>query len=70
MKQVPKWKFAVMVWIAIYPSITLLQLLIGKQLLELPIPLRSLILTLILVPLMVFVLLPILRKFLGSWLNK
>ena len=59
-----------MVWIAIYPSITLLQLLIGKQLLELPIPLRSLILTLILVPLMVFVLLPILRKFLGSWLNK
>jgi len=70
LKQVPKWKFAVMVWIAIYPSITLLQLLIGKQLLELPIPLRSLILTLILVPLMVFVLLPILRKFLGSWLNK
>lgn len=59
-----------MVWIAIYPSITLLQLLIGKQLLELPIPLRSLILTVILVPLMVFVLLPILRKFLGSWLNK
>jgi antibiotic biosynthesis monooxygenase (ABM) superfamily enzyme len=70
LKQVPKWKFAVMVWIAIFPSITLLQMLIGKQLLALPIPLRSLILTLILVPLMVFVLLPILRKFLGSWLNK
>jgi antibiotic biosynthesis monooxygenase (ABM) superfamily enzyme len=70
LKQVPKWKFAVMVWIAIFPSITFLQILIGKQLLELPIPLRSLILTVILVPLMVFVLLPILRKFLGSWLNK
>jgi antibiotic biosynthesis monooxygenase (ABM) superfamily enzyme len=70
LKQVPKWKFAVMVWIAIFPSITLLQFLIGKQLLELPIPLRSLILTVILVPLMVFVLLPILRKILGSWLNK
>jgi antibiotic biosynthesis monooxygenase (ABM) superfamily enzyme len=59
-----------MVWIAIFPSITLLQMLIGKQLLALPIPLRSLILTVILVPLMVFVLLPILRRFLGSWLNK
>ena len=70
MKQVPKWKFAVMVWIAIYPSITILQMLIGKQMMVLPIPLRSLILTLILVPLMVFVLLPILRKFLGSWLNR
>jgi antibiotic biosynthesis monooxygenase (ABM) superfamily enzyme len=37
---------------------------------EMSIPLRSLIMTLILVPLMVFVLLPILRKLLGSWLHK
>jgi antibiotic biosynthesis monooxygenase (ABM) superfamily enzyme len=68
--QPPKWKFAVMVWTAIYPSITLVQLLIGKQIIGLPLPLRTLILTGILVPLMVYVLLPLLRKFLGSWLNK
>jgi antibiotic biosynthesis monooxygenase (ABM) superfamily enzyme len=70
MKQAPKWKFAIMVWIAIYPSITLLQFLIGESLLSLPIPLRSLFLTLILVPLMVFVLLPFLRKILDKWLHK
>lgn len=68
--QPPKWKFALMVWIAIYPSITLVQLLIGNQLLSLPLPIRTLIMTGILVPLMVYVLLPFLRKLLGNWLNK
>lgn len=70
MKQPPKWKFALLVWIAIYPSITFLSYLIGDWLVALPLPLRTLILTGILVPLMVFVLLPLLRKFLGNWLQK
>jgi hypothetical protein len=70
MKQPPKWKFAVMVWLAIYPAITVLQFLIGDVLVRLPLPLRTLILTGILVPLMVFVLLPLLRRLLGSWLTK
>ena len=59
-----------MVWIAIYPSITLMQVTLGKQLIELPVPLRTLVMTLLLVPLMVFILLPLLRKLLHTWLNK
>lgn len=70
MKQPPKWKFAIMVWIAIYPMITILQFALGAQLKDMPIPLRSLIMTLILVPMMVFVMLPLLRKLLGKWLSK
>ncbi|WP_298392814.1 hypothetical protein [Flavobacterium sp.] len=70
MKQPPKWKFAVMVWIAIYPSITLVSLLIGDCIKSFPLPVRTLIMTGILVPLMVFVLLPLLRKLLGNWLTK
>ena len=70
MNQPPKWKFAVMVWIAIYPTITLVQLLVGKQIKHLPLPLITLIMTLMLVPTMVFVLLPLLRKVLGKWLMK
>jgi antibiotic biosynthesis monooxygenase (ABM) superfamily enzyme len=69
MKQAPKWKFAIMVWIAIYPTITLVQFLIGDSLVHLPIPLRTLFLTLILVPLMVFILLPGLRKVFDKWLH-
>ena len=70
MKQPPKWKFAVMVWLAIYPTITLVTFLIGDYIKQLPLPLKTLLLTGILVPLMVFILLPLLRNLLGNWLNK
>ena len=70
MNQSPKWKFALMVWLAIYPSITILSYLIGYQIKNLSLPIKTLIMTGILVPLMVFILLPLLRKILGNWLNK
>ncbi len=70
MKQPPKWKFAIMVWIAIYPTITFVSFLIGDTIKNRPLPLKTLLMTGILVPLMVFVLLPLLRKLLGDWLYK
>ncbi len=70
MKPPPKWKIAVLIWLAIYPSITLLFLLAGEQLLSIPLPLRTLTITLVLVPLMVFVLLPALQKLFSGWLQK
>lgn len=66
-----KWKIAVMIWIAIYPTITLIFLFFGKNLLQIhPLPLRTFVLTLVVVPLMTFVLIPLLQKLLGNWLNK
>ncbi|MEY2702418.1 MAG: hypothetical protein RLY43_1051 [Bacteroidota bacterium] len=59
-----------MVWLAIYPTITLVTFLIGDYIKHLPLPLKTLLLTGILVPLMVFILLPLLRNVLGNWLNK
>jgi antibiotic biosynthesis monooxygenase (ABM) superfamily enzyme len=70
MKQPPKWKFAVMVWLAIYPTITFVSYLIGDVIKDWPLPLKTLLMTGILVPTMVFILLPILRKLLTNWLNK
>lgn len=70
MKQPTKWKFAFMVWIAIYPAITVLTFLIGDSINNLPLPIKTLTMTGILVPLMIFVLLTLLRKLLGNWLNK
>ncbi|WP_288983075.1 hypothetical protein [uncultured Flavobacterium sp.] len=55
---------------AIYPTITLVTFLIGDYIKNLPLPLKTLLLTGILVPTMVFILLPFLRKILGNWLNK
>ena len=70
MKQPPKWKFAVMVWLAIYPTITFVSYLIGDVIKDWPLPLKTLLMTGILVPTMVFILLPILRKLLTNWLNR
>ena len=66
----PKWKTALLIWLAIYPSITLLVLFFGQHLAQLPLMLRTLVMTAILVPLMVFVLLPWLQKLFGTWLRK
>lgn len=66
-----KWKMAIIIWIAIYPTITTLFFLLGPGLLKIPyLPVRTLILTLIVVPLMVFVLLPFLQKVFKNWLSK
>jgi hypothetical protein len=70
MKQPPKYKTAVVIWIIIYPTINLIFFLLGDSLNELPLPFRTLIMTLILVPLMVYVLMPFANKLFNSWLNK
>lgn len=53
-----KKRNTLIVWIAIYPAITLLSYAVGAELNELPIFIRTLILTAILVPLMVYILIP------------
>lgn len=64
-----KWKMAVLIWLAIYPLITLIFILLGPHLMLItPLPLRTLAITLIAVPVMVFILIPTLQKLLRNWL--
>lgn len=71
MKPPKKWKMAIVIWLAIYPLITTIFALLGKQLILIePLPLRTLIITVIAVPIMVFVLIPTLQKLLHNWLKK
>jgi antibiotic biosynthesis monooxygenase (ABM) superfamily enzyme len=71
MKPPKKWKMAIVIWLAIYPLITIVFLLFGKYLVQInPIPLRTLVMTIILVPTMVFLLMPAIMKILGDWLRK
>lgn len=70
MKPPPRWKNAVLVWIAIYPSISLLSYLAGPWLATLPLLLRTLVLTGVLVPILVFVLLPALHRLFQGWLHR
>ena len=55
---------SIKIWVVIYPSITLFYALFASYLSALPLYLRTLILTLILVPWMVFVGLPVVHLFL------
>lgn len=50
------------VWIVIYPSITLFNILFGSYLSNLPMYIKTLILTVVLVPWMVFIGLPLLNR--------
>ena len=70
MKPPKKWKMAVMIWLAIYPLITTVFAVFGKYLMQInPLPLRTFAITIVLVPIMVFILIPILQKLLGNWLK-
>jgi antibiotic biosynthesis monooxygenase (ABM) superfamily enzyme len=66
----PRWKFAVVVWLAIYPALTLLLWAVGPEIRGWPLALRTLVLTVVLVPMMVFVLLPALQRVLAGWLRR
>jgi uncharacterized protein len=65
----PRWKTAVVIWLAIYPSITFLLWLAGPTIASWALPLRTLALTAVLVPLMVFLVLPAVQRLLAPWLR-
>ncbi len=63
-----KHKRALLIWLAIYPLITILFYALGNLIQDLPIPIKTLILTLIAVPLVVYVILPFYMKIFKKWL--
>lgn len=55
MKPQLKWKMAIIVWIAIYPTITILYLIFGELFARItPMPIQTLVTTAIVVPLWYF----------------
>lgn len=60
---------SIKIWIVIYPSIMLFYFLFGSYLAELPLYVRTFILTLVLVPWMVFVGLPFIHILLKNRAN-
>jgi antibiotic biosynthesis monooxygenase (ABM) superfamily enzyme len=69
MKQNGQHKRAFIIWLAIYPLITLLSMSLGKYLVHFPLYLRTLIMTVIAVPVMFYGLVPLLNKLFRNWLN-
>lgn len=59
---IPRWLSALVVWIGLFPPALLLNLVLDPFLTDWPAPLRTLVATLILVPLVVFVTVPLLQS--------
>jgi antibiotic biosynthesis monooxygenase (ABM) superfamily enzyme len=66
----PRWKTAVVVWLAIYPCITFVLWLAGPEMQGWPLAVRTLAITAFVVPVMVYVLIPALQRLLASWLRR
>ena len=66
----PRYKTMVITWLAIYPALTLILALFGDQLREMALPLRTLVITAVLVPSAVYVLIPLLRRVFAAWITR
>ena len=65
-----KWKFALLVWLFIFPALSLLSITLFPLLVDFPGPLRNLIVSGILVPSMVWFYIPFISKRFFNWLRK
>lgn len=64
-------KMVLLTWLGIWPTITLvLSLLLPVLLPRLPLPLITLIVTALVVPLMGYVVMPTLLRFFGAWVRR
>ena len=64
----PRYKMAVVTWLAVFPTITAIFLLLSPILTALPLLLRTLLLTLIMVSLMTYVVMPRMTRLFSFWL--
>jgi antibiotic biosynthesis monooxygenase (ABM) superfamily enzyme len=64
----PRYKIALVTWLAVFPLISVINMLFGSVLNQLPLPLRSLVLTVALVSLMTYVIMPQMTRVFARWL--
>ena len=63
-------KRAFVAWLAIYPLITVILYISQELLMTLPLALKTMIITLIVVPLMSYLVMPLFNRIFGKWLEK
>ena len=63
-----RYKLAVITWLGVYPVLTATLALLGPMMETWPLPLRTLLVTLLLVPLLVYIAFPLLNRAFPGWL--
>ncbi|WP_100639039.1 antibiotic biosynthesis monooxygenase [Marinobacter salexigens] len=67
-KPPPKWKMTIVSWLALYPAVTLVFVLFGDLLAQLPLLLRTMLVTVVVMLLMSYVLMPRMTRWFAFWL--
>ncbi|MBK1887183.1 MULTISPECIES: antibiotic biosynthesis monooxygenase [Marinobacter] len=64
----PKWKMTLVSWLALYPAVTLVFILFGDLLTTMPLLLRTMLVTMVVMLLMSYVLMPRMTRWFAFWL--
>lgn len=64
----PKWKMTIVSWLALYPAVTLVFFLFGDLLARAPLLMRTMIVTVVVMLLMTYVLMPRMTRWFSFWL--
>lgn len=64
----PKWKMTIVSWLALYPAVTLVFVLFGDILAQIPLLLRTMVVTVVVMLLMSYVLMPRMTRWFSFWL--
>jgi antibiotic biosynthesis monooxygenase (ABM) superfamily enzyme len=64
-----RYKQAVLTWLGVYPILTVTLALLGPIMRGWPLPLQTLLVTLLLVPLLTFAIFPLLNRAFRGWLS-
>jgi uncharacterized protein len=64
----PKWKMTIVSWLALYPAVTLVFVIFGDLLAKVPLLVRTMIVTIVVMALMSYVLMPRMTKWFAFWL--
>jgi antibiotic biosynthesis monooxygenase (ABM) superfamily enzyme len=65
----PRWKTMIVIWLSVYPLVTMVAALLGPHIRDLPVPLQTLVMTVLLVPAMSLVMLPLVSRLLAGFLR-
>lgn len=64
----PKWKMTIVSWLALYPAVSLVFLIFGDLLAQLPLLARTFLVTVVVMVLMSYVLMPRMTRWFAFWL--
>jgi antibiotic biosynthesis monooxygenase (ABM) superfamily enzyme len=65
----PRYRQALLTWIAAYPIITLILALLGPEIARWPLALRTLVISVLMVGALTWIIMPTLTRAAGSWLR-